>query len=330
MLEPLRMIPGSIFLLTIVGLTGVGIYLHFFRAWGPRRVEPVVEMRLTPYELAYLARGSRGVIETALATAHADGLLHVNPEAKLATALANARPNEPVLAELLKELTELGGSLRGLKLSGSIDAIRRDLVEAGLLDRSTRGQIALRGLLIFGSIQGIAISKLYLGLLHDRPSVWLGFMVFLLFPVLFISLFAKSRRGSPTPAGRRCVADRRQAMGPLLHDPESVSRRPDARPMLTSVFGFRELSTSPWAGIIPLAGIAIATSPLWMNPPAASSAFSSSSGGFDGGWSSNSSDSGCGGGSSDGGSSDSGGGGGGDSGCGGGGGCGGCGGGGGD
>lgn len=331
MLEPLRMIPGPMFLLLLVGLTGLGIYLHFFFAWGPSQVDPVQEMRLTPYELAYLARGPRGVIETALASADAQGLVHVDAATGPATPLPNARPDDPVLAELLKELGELQGSLRGLRLSNSIETIRADLLEAGLLDRTTRGQITLRGLAIFGSLEVLAIAKVYLGLTYNRPSGILFFLVFAIFAVLVLSLNARGRGGSATPAGRRCVANRRRTLEPLLDDPHASRTRADARPLMTSIFGFQELSTSMWSAAIPLAGIAIATSPLWMNPPAAASRGWLGGSGTD--WSygssdtsssdyssSGSSDSGCGGGSS-----------GGDSGCGGGGGgCGGCGGGGGD
>ncbi|MBK8800647.1 MAG: TIGR04222 domain-containing membrane protein [Fibrobacteres bacterium] len=320
------MIPGPLFLFLIVGLTGLGIYFHFFRGRGPGSVSPVVEMRLTPYELAYLARGPRGVIETALAAADANGLIQVDASTGPAIPLPSARPDDPILAELLKELGELGGSLHGLKLTESIKVLRADLIDAGLLDRSTAGQVALRGLAIFGTIEVLAIMKLSLALTYNKPAGFLIFLILVIAGVLVVSLVARGRRGHPTPAGRRCVANRRRALEPLLFDAQASRTRADARPFMTSVFGFQELSGSMWGAAIPLAGIAIATSPLWMNPPAASSAFSSSSGSSDGGWSSSSSDSGCGGGSSDGG-----GGGGGDSGCGGGGGgCGGCGGGGGD
>ncbi|QQS06706.1 MAG: TIGR04222 domain-containing membrane protein [Fibrobacterota bacterium] len=321
MLEPLRMIPGPYFLLLLVGLTGLGIYLHFFRSWGAGRLNPIAEMRLSPYELAYLARGPGGVIETALATADANGLIQVDASSGPAIPLPSARPDDPILAELLKELGELGGSLRGLKLTESIKVLQSDLMEAGLLDRSTSGQVALRGLAIFGTIEVLAFLKLSLALTYNKPAGFLFVLVFVIAGILAVGLVAKGRRGYPTAAGRRCVADRRQALEPLLFDAQASRTRSDARPLMTSVFGFQELSGSMWGAAIPLAGIAIATSPLWMNPPAASGAFSSGSSGGDGGWStsSGSSDSGCGGGSS-----------GGDSGCGGGGGCGGCGGGGGD
>ncbi len=316
------MIPGPLFLLILVVLTGLGIYLHFFRPWGPSQVDPIVEMRLTPFELAYLARGPRGVIETALATADTQGLLQVDSQTNLATLRPNARTDDPVVAELLKELAEQNGSLRDLKLTASVDSIRKDLMEAGLLDRTTQGQVALRGLLVFGSLEALAIAKLALGIMHNRPSAFLAFFMFALFMIFVTSLAAKGRRGFPTIAGRRCLANRRRALEPLLEDPQATQHRADARPLMTSVYGFQELSTSAWAAAIPLAAIAVATSPLWLNPAAhASSGWSGSDAG---GWSfgssdGGSSDSGCGGGSS-----------GGDSGCGGGGGCGGCGGGGGD
>lgn len=321
MLEPLRMIPGPLFLLGMIGLTGLAVYFHFFRPWGPRRADPLVEMQLTPYELAYLARGPRGVIETALATAHADGFLHVNLEAKLATALANAQPRDPVLRELLEELTEHHGSIREITLARSIASLREDLEHQGLIDNSSRGKRILRGLTIFGGLIFVASLKIGMGRVHHRPSEFLQFLSTILFFLLVASVFAKGRKGAPTIAGRRCVENRRQALEALLHNPQAVRQRPDARPMLTSVFGFQQLSNSPWTDIIPLAGLAIATSPLWMAPPVSSSGFfgtGGSSGSFDVSTSS-STDSGCGGGSS-----------GGDSGCGGGGGCGGCGGGGGD
>ncbi|MBK8800648.1 MAG: TIGR04222 domain-containing membrane protein [Fibrobacteres bacterium] len=320
------MIPGPLFLLILVGLTGLGIYFHFYRPWWPGRANPDRGMSLTPYELAYLARGRRGVIETALATADADGLIEVDAETKLAIPLPDACPDDRVLAELLRELTLLGGSLRGLKLSSSVHAVRRSLTQCGLLDGASAGRVALRGFAIFGTLEGLALAKLFLGLHLGKPVTFLFLLALVILAFLGLSLWAQGRRGFPTLAGRRCLNDRRHALESLLFDHQAARTQPGPRAVMTAVFGFHEISTSLWGAAIPLAGIAIAASPLWLNPhaPAQSPPSGSGSGGES---SSTSSDSGCGGGSSDsgcgGGSS------GGDSGCGGGGGgCGGCGGGG--
>lgn len=263
MLEPLRMIPEPLFLVLLIGLTGLGIYLFIARSLEPTHADPAVERRLSPYELAYLAHGPRGVIETALATADANGLVQLDSKTGRILPLSSVPTDDPVLAELLKDLSKTEGSPRGLSLAEAITNTLAEVTRLELWKPSSYARSHRRAGAFFGGLALIA----FLRLLDDHPSLGIASMWLLLSSLAIWKILPQVSSAAPSAAGHNCVQARRRSLEPLLLNDPSTPCDADERIFLISIFGFQELTRTRWAERIPLAGLVVASNPNWMKTP---------------------------------------------------------------
>lgn len=317
MTDLLRSIPGPVFLLLFWVWTGLATYFQFYFVWKSAPAS-FNDRPLDPYQLAVLARGHRGLVETALAAASSRNLLEIDREAETVLPLDSGERLDQVLEELFRELHKSEGSISNLELPYSYVRIRKELLELGYIDSTSPMAGVLRGFALFAPIAILGLLKLDIGLSRGKPIGLLLFSLVAYLPFALIGIFKQPSPGRPARGLARLVSRRRTALQSILLDAPTARAKPERQQTLAALFGFRELQATPWGSGLPIIGLAIATSPVWLQIPTYTTGGSSGS------------DSGCGGGSSDtgsGGDSGCGGGGGSDSGCGGGGGCGGCGGG---
>lgn len=329
MTELIRSIPGPWFLALLWGVSCFAFFLHGRIVDAVNLPVPGAETHLTALELGYLARGKRGMIETALVMAEQERSVRIDPDTRRVHPIEDAKPSHIATKELLQDLSNSDGSLQGITMRSTEKAVRTNLEATGFLYQDAPLLRIAGGLLIYGPVCAVAIAKAQLGLHHGRPIGFLVISMLILGAAMLLKMFGSfANKGKATRKAKRILEQHRQLLQPVLKNSLSMQHRPDSAPTLAALFGLEQMKKTGWSDDFPIIGLALATAPLWMvGIPVYRN--------FLGGWfdrSSSSSgsgvsDSGCGGGSD---SGCGGGGGGGDSGCGGGGGCGGCGGGGSD
>ena len=269
-----------------------------------------------PYVVAGLVDGARGILQTGLAALAARGLIESHPATPSWIGRSrNAQPGnltgiEAAIWEAIPVDREIEFRTLRKELKPHFARIRKDVQARGWEPSASTLNTArsLRALLVLALV-GFGITRIILGMSHDRP---VGYLVALTLATLFFGLILAFRIPRRTRAGQSMVNRFRAEETQIRQSLRQPSLSPDrSLPMMVALFGGAAL-----------AGTTLAS---WQRPlerplPRPGTSTADSGGGCSGAWSdtSTSTGSGC---SGDGGS----GGGDGGSGCGG---CGGCGGGG--
>ncbi|MEK7392249.1 MAG: TIGR04222 domain-containing membrane protein, partial [Fibrobacterota bacterium] len=210
MTELVRSIPGPGFLVLLWGCSFLALFLHARLLEKVNTPAPDAQAPLTPLQLGYLARGKRGLIETALVMAEQEGIVRIDSDTKLISLVDGAKPRHGSSKELLDELTESKGSLQTLSLNNTVESVRSSLENRGLLGGDAPLLRIAIGIAIYGPILATAITKLQLGWHRGRPIFFLALSLLVLGVTMLLKTFGSVRKGVATPSAKRILEKRRK------------------------------------------------------------------------------------------------------------------------
>lgn len=264
----------------------LGFYVQFFvlgvivatvLRWKLRRPndEPRPEdMKLAPYEAAYLVGKEEGAVNTAVVLLAQKGYLKADPETPgrlIPAESADAQFQKPPAHPLERAVLDIirgnpagtgatMGELRGV-VKRETEMVADRLTDAGLLqDRQTAKLSRWVPLLVALGIPALGLAKVWVGMLRDRP---VGDLIILLFITTIVALIAFARRTFRSRRGDRVLWKLKTEWGPR-RNPDPAQAGPELA-MLVGLFG-----------VSMLAGTAFADMQRTLTPPPGSGADGSS------------------------------------------------------